>query len=393
MTANLVSNVRDALKGFLLEGVYCWLDSLSVIESGRSKGKNTSSGGCGYQEQPADLGSSGGKVSECLDLWWHRPSWLPYQDRWPENIVTTPTEETQAEAKIMKELLRVTAITDDQLDLMMRIWELWKAIRICSWVTHQQQSGTAELSTSRESLDQSPLTRQPNNDNSGHEDHKTEAWAQTNFKEDKQHLNLQKNAAGIFECRGRIQGVYPIYLPDDAVFAEKLVMYAHLHTLHGWVGLTMASVRECYWVPRRRCLTKRVIQSCYGCKRYQITALANPPTGSLPKERTEGSVPFNYTGVDFAGPVKYLSKSKREMKAYIVLFACCLTRSVYLEILPNLSVEEFICSIKRLITRRGCPEKIFSDNGKTFAAAAKWLRKIRNDEKLNDLLAKQGIAW
>ena len=97
--------------------------------------------------------------------------------------------------------------------------------------------------------------------------------------------------------------------------------------------------------------------------------------------------------MDFAGPVKYLSKSKREMKAYIVLYACCLTRAVYLEILPNLTVEEFIRSIKRLIARRGRPKKIFSDNGKTFVAAAKWLRKIRNDEKLNDLLAKQGIVW
>jgi len=81
------------------------------------------------------------------------------------------------------------------------------------------------------------------------------------------------------------------------------------------------------------------------------------------------------------------------MKAYIVVYLYCLTRAVYLEILPNLSVEEFICNIKQLIARQGHPEKISSDNWKTFVAAAKWLRKIRNDEKLNDLLAKQGIAW
>ena len=97
--------------------------------------------------------------------------------------------------------------------------------------------------------------------------------------------------------------------------------------------------------------------------------------------------------MDFAGPVKYLSTSKREIKAYNVLFACCLTQSVYLEILPNPSVEEFICNIKQLIARQGRPERIFSDKGKTFVAAAKWLRKIRNDEKLYALLAKQGIAW
>ena len=40
----------------------------------------------------------------------------------------------QAEANIVKELLSVTAITDDQLDLMMRKWDLVKAIRISSWV-------------------------------------------------------------------------------------------------------------------------------------------------------------------------------------------------------------------------------------------------------------------
>ena len=84
------------------------------------------------------------------------------------------------------------------------------------------------------------------------------------------------------------------------LFAKEFVMHAHFRTLHGGVGLTIASVRECYWVPGLRSLTKQVIRSCYGCKRYQITSLANPPTRSLPKEQTEGLVPFKNIGVDFA---------------------------------------------------------------------------------------------
>ena len=43
------------------------------------------------------------------------------------------------------------------------------------------------------------------------------------FAEDKEQLNLQLNAEGLWECRGRIQGEYPIYLPDSAVFTAKLV--------------------------------------------------------------------------------------------------------------------------------------------------------------------------
>lgn len=55
----------------------------------------------------------------------------------------------------------------------------------------------------------------------------------TKVASDKLQLNLQPNGEGILECRGRIQGRYPIYLPDDSIFTEKLVRHAHLHTLHG----------------------------------------------------------------------------------------------------------------------------------------------------------------
>lgn len=81
------------------------------------------------------------------------------------------------------------------------------------------------------------------------------------------------------------------------------------------------------------------------------------------------------------------------MKAYIVLYACSLTRAVYLELLPDQTTQEFLRSLKRFIARRGRPEKIFSDNGKTFVATSKWLEKIRQDEKINDWLAKQRITW
>ncbi len=43
------------------------------------------------------------------------------------------------------------------------------------------------------------------------------------FLEDKEQLNLQLNAQGVWECHGRIQGQYPIYLPDCAIFTTKVV--------------------------------------------------------------------------------------------------------------------------------------------------------------------------
>ena len=107
-------------------------------------------------------------------------------------------------------------------------------------------------------------------------------------------------------------GRLPHLLPDDTLFSKKLVMHAHLQTLHGGVSLTMAKIREKYWIPRLRRLKKRMINEYHRCKCFPATAITNPPTGNLLKERTE--VPFKSIGVDFAGPTKYFSKNKRELR-------------------------------------------------------------------------------
>ncbi len=219
--------------------------------------------------------------------------------------------------------------------------------------------------------------------------------AQTNcdIEEDRMRLNLQINAEGLLECRGRIQGQYPLYLPDTHPFTAKIVEDAHLRTLHGGVRMTMAHVRECYWVPRLRQLTRKVVKRCFGCRRFQARAVAQPPPGLLPLDRTEGSRPFQVIGVDFAGPIKYVMKRKQEAKSYILLYACSLTRAVYLELLHSLETQEFIQSLKRLISRRGRPTKVYSDNAKTFEAAAKWLKTAQSDERFNDFLAVNQIHW
>ena len=84
------------------------------------------------------------------------------------------------------------------------------------------------------------------------------------FAKDRMQLNLQPNDEGVLECRGRIQGQYPIYLPDCHEFTAKVVSEAHLKTMHGGIGATMTQVRECYWVPRLRRLARKITKSCNG---------------------------------------------------------------------------------------------------------------------------------
>ena len=71
------------------------------------------------------------------------------------------------------------------------------------------------------------------------------------------------------------------------------------------VTLTMARVRETYWIPRLRKLVKKVRGNCWGCKRFRVQAYQLPPPGNLLTTRTEGETPYQAVGVDLAGPIKY----------------------------------------------------------------------------------------
>ena len=116
-------------------------------------------------------------------------------------------------------------------------------------------------------------------------------------------LNLKPNEGGILECRGRIEGEYPIYILQSHPFARKLVERAHHSTLHGGVGMTMAKIREhYYWIPKLRQLVKRVRTECWGCKRFRAQSNERPPPppppppGKLPTTRTKGTTPFEVLG-------------------------------------------------------------------------------------------------
>lgn len=165
------------------------------------------------------------------------------------------------------------------------------------------------------------------------------------------------------ECRGQIQGHYPVYLPDYSQFTEKLMQRSHHCTLHGGVALAIADIHERHWIPGLRQIVKKVIKSCWGCKCFQTLAHAAPPSGLLPRGRTEGSIAFEVVGVDFPGLIKYHKSAHVEDKAYLVLFTCSLSRALHLEVLSNLEMMGFPGSLKLLVARRGRPLLIFSDKG------------------------------
>ena len=364
MAVNLLANVASALDGFPLMEKYCWLDSTVASHWIRSPGtykqfvsnrvekiqahSEVTCRHVGTLENPADLGSRGGEVQN-HSSWCNGPKWLNNKACWPPDIVTKASDESMAEVKATRDVFAVAIATTDELDTLLEKSSYWKTMRICAWIMRFVHN----IRSKKIGRLKGPLTTEETNKAGIFwvKRVQTRATADKHCQEDRLQLNLQPNEDGVLECRGRIQGHFPVYLPDSHRFREKLVTQVHLGTLHRGVVSTMAKVRKLYWVPRLRRLTKRIVKSCHGCRRFQAQAFSSPPQGDLPKDRTEGQTPFQVVGVDTAGPLKYRKNAKTEEKAYMLLYSCSLTRALFLDLLPNLETKEFLASFKRFIAR------------------------------------------
>ena len=209
------------------------------------------------------------------------------------------------------------------------------------------------------------------------------------FKSDTEHLNLKENTNVKEEYKVIILFIYH----QNLLLSEKFIFHAHPKTIHRGVNITMTNIKENYWIPGLRQLTKKVISKCHGCKRFHSKSFTTPIPGYLPKTRTEQNLPFKVIGADYAGPIYCKRKSKREVKVYILLFTCSVSTAIHLEILTNQTTGEFIKALERPVARRGRPQIIYSDNAKTFTAAEKWINKIGKDEHFKDYLARVEIRW
>ena len=139
----------------------------------------------------------------------------------------------------------------------------------------------------------------------------------------------------------RLQGFYPVYLPQDSVLSKNVIFPEQKRSLHGGVPMTISHVRSLFWIPHLRCLSKSVIRNCYGCKKVYHTitarkvskygpektpyldafhAVHSPKPRPLPKDRTKKCFSFEVIGTDYAGPIYSKTKKKSELKAYLTIF-------------------------------------------------------------------------
>ncbi|XP_065365684.1 uncharacterized protein LOC135958720 [Calliphora vicina] len=194
---------------------------------------------------------------------------------------------------------------------------------------------------------------------------------------------------------------HPIILPYSCRFTLLLIEFVHLISIHGGNQLMLRILRMEFWVPRLKCKIRGVISRCKWCiidrKRACSQIMA-----ALPPERTIINRPFTNTGIDFAGPFEIKSFTGRACKitkGYVCIFVCFSTKAIHLEATSDLSTPNFMAAFQRFISRRGCPNTIFSDNGTNYVGASRQLKKdfksfLKESQSLIcSSYGVQGVSW
>ena len=213
-------------------------------------------------------------------------------------------------------------------------------------------------------------------------------------------FGLYKDSSNLWRCRGRLSNTNlsdctknPILLDKSHHLTTLIVRDAHRRVLHNGVRETLTEVRAAYWIVRGRQFVRTIIHQCVVCRRIEGQPFKGNPTPSLPEFRVTQLKPFQFVGVDFAGPL-YVKPSDVTLKpkCWLCLFTCCTTRAVHLELVPDLSTSTFMNCFERFCGRRGIPSKVISDNGKTFKSASRAIAKIFNDTEVQTHFA-QRVSW
>ncbi|XP_045448920.1 uncharacterized protein LOC123657418 [Melitaea cinxia] len=170
---------------------------------------------------------------------------------------------------------------------------------------------------------------------------------------------------------------HPIILPSHSRLTNLIISEAHTLTLHGGPRLTLSFIREKYWIISGLRTVKRELRKCVKCRRFSEQK-SQQLMADLPQPRVTPSRPFTHTGVDFTGHFDIkINKGRgvKTSKGYVAVFVCFSTKAVHLELVSDLSTPGFLAAFRRFCARRGCPRRVYSDNGTNFVGANRLLKR------------------
>ena len=378
------------------------------------------------EDNPADMATRGKTPQELSSsTWWNGPQWLKQpKDKWPKweipekkQVDTGDTNRVLYEAKLVagegshpknrEQIIGIgNVIKEESFSTLRRL------VRVTAWLLRFRDK-MLKRATKEGPLKVLELKRAKLMWDLSIQD-KSYPGVVRDMRQGKRidlvdKLNLTVDDDGILRCKGRYDNVdvaesvkYPKLLPKDQHFTKLVIEDYHSKSLHSGVSQTLSHIRKEYWIPSGHSQVKRTLNQCRICRRTEGNPFKMPRMPPWPKERVNEALPFEFTGLDYFGPL-YVKVHSHDQgtpvtrKVWVCLFTCLVVRAVHLEVVEDMSADQFLLGLRRFVARRGAPRQIISDNAKQFKLARKVLNRTYQDAMLNDqvqdYVTSRGIQW
>jgi len=216
-------------------------------------------------------------------------------------------------------------------------------------------------------------------------------------------LNLYLDDRQLLRSKGRLalapqftwDAINPFLIEGKSDLARLLILNAHRKCLHLGTNSTLNYLRnQGLWLTKARVSVNSVIRDhCMICKIHSQKTFVKQPDSSLPASRVSYLVPFQAVGMDYTGAFSVTDTLGRVIKVYLLLFTCMTTRTVHLEVVPDMTTSEFLLAFIRFCSRFGTPQLVYSDNAPVFKQGGALLAKVLATSEVADHLNTHNIIF
>ena len=212
-------------------------------------------------------------------------------------------------------------------------------------------------------------------------------------------FGLYLDPHGIIRCKGRFENSrtlkkinLPVLCGTDHKFTQLLLWKIHSKYNCPGYSYAMHRIKKDLYFPRFKIALRKTLGTCAKCRIHKSRAYAYPGNPPLPSYRTEAKTPFEFTGLDYAGPFD-INSHDFGGKIWICLFTCLVTRACHLVMVPDNSTKTFLEALQELSTFYRMPRLLLSDNATQFHAADRLLRQLQSSKVVQDTLGANEIQW
>lgn len=374
---------------------------------------------------PADLGTKGKTIDQLVTSnWYHGPKFLlKPKENWPKSIALQEVDLRRTGDEFIPETLQLALIHGENVRSLFD-WNRFSSFRkltktaalvikaVEKWKLFKRQRVLPTIKITSKVFIQIEKDEYRTAQNLLYRQHQLE-YAPTIRKENPDFI---VNSDGLMCRQDRLsasldgEAKNPVIVVKNCHFSRLLTVHFHEQNGHGGTTHTYAAMARKVWIRHGRAMVKSVTKGCVVCKKLNGLPYRMPDFADLPKFRTGICKPFEFTGLDYFGPIK-VKEDEADKQVWALIFTCLVTRNIYLQLVRSLNTTTFLNALRCFSSRRGAPSELLCDNALSFQLATKYTYLVKEDEPpsedeeealdveerakraLVDTLATRGVKW